>query len=167
MNRKRIAVLAVLAVALAIAPLSVAVPSALAKATQIRLPISFTIPAGQCPGIDVTIEGNGESFIVINTRIDKDGVAHVEQSILATGTATDSDGQTYGFNYHTHASLTIPPGGFPFSIEGTDHFNLEGNGRANQIHVGFVARATFTSPSDPGTFEFVNVRGTPFFCDPI
>jgi hypothetical protein len=52
----------------------------------------------------------------------------------------------YGFNYHNHASQQIPPGGFPFTAEVTDHFNLVGNGQANQFQVHFVARVTFLSP---------------------
>src|SRR5262245_5265624 len=99
--------------------------------------------------------------------IDQDGVAHVQMNALATGTATDNEGGSYGFNYHNHASVTIQPGGFPFYFETTDHFNLEGKGNANHMHVGFVARVTFTSPSDPPTVEFVNMKGNPFFCDPI
>lgn len=167
MKRKRIAVLAVLAIALAIPPLSVGVPRALAAATQIRMPISFTLPAGQCPNLQVTVEGNGESFLVINDRIDQNGVLHINRNDLVTGTATDSDGASYGFNYHNHAEIDIPPGGFPFQVTTTDHFNLNGEGKANHLHVGFVLRLTFTSPSDPPTVEFVNVRGNPMFCDPI
>ena len=169
MNRKRIAVLAVLAILLAVPPLSsVVVPRALAKATQIRMPVTFTLNPAQCPNLLVTVEGMGESYVVINHRIDKDGVDHININTLATGSAIDSDGANYGFNYHSHASYSVAPGGFPFQVTTyTDHFNLEGEGKANQVHVGFVVRATFTSPSDPGTFEFVNMRGTPFFCDPI
>ena len=157
-NRKRMAVLAVSAIALAISPLP-----ALAEATLVRQPVTFTLTPA-CPNLQVTVVGSGESFIVINSRIDQNGFTHVDINTLATGAATDSDGVSYGFNYHNHASLDIPPGGFPFQVTTTDHFNLEGKGRANQIHVGFVARLTFTSPSD-FTFELVNIRGNPLFCD--
>lgn len=167
MNRKRMAVLTGLAIALAVAPVTVVVPSVKAKATQIREPITFTIPAGQCPDLPVAVDGTGDSFSVIDERIDKNGVDHVEIDNIVTGTATDSDGATYGFNYHNHTSLDIPAGGFPFQASVTDHFNLNGKGKANHMHVGFVVRVTFTSPADPGTFEFVNERGNSFFCDPI
>ena len=85
-----------------------------------------------------------------------------------TGNATDSNGATYGFNYHNHVTLEIPPAGFPFQITiGTDHFNLVGNGQANQLQVHFVARATFYPPPTPPTIEFINVHGSPRTCDPI
>ena len=154
-----------LAVALA-ASLSVAVPAALGQAALVRVPVTFTLTPA-CPNLQVTVVGNGESFTVTNHRIDANGVDHINMNTVVTGTATDSEGATYGFNYHNHASLKVPAAGFPFSIQGTDHFNLVGKGKANQLHVGFVARATFTSPSAPPIIEFVNMRGNPLFCDPI
>ena len=159
----RMAVPAALGIALAILPL-VMVRSALAEATQVRTPVTFTLTPA-CPNLQVTVVGNGEIFTVTNHRIDQNGVDHIEVNTLATGSATDSEGATYGFNYHNHASFEVPPGGFPFSVTTTDHFNLEGKGKANQVHVGFVARLTFTSPSDPPIVEIVNLRGNPFFCD--
>jgi hypothetical protein len=62
--------------------------------------------------------------------------------------------------------MEIPSAGFPFTVETTDHFNLVGNGHANQLHVGFVARVTATSPTT-FIFEFVNVRGNPMTCDAL
>jgi hypothetical protein len=162
----RMTVLAVLAITLAILPL-VVVPSALAEATQTRTPVTFTLTPA-CPNLQVTVVGTGESFTVTNHRIDRNGVDHIDVNTLALGSATDSDGATYSFNYHNHASLEVPAGGFPFSVTTTDHFNLEGKGRANQVHVGFVARITFTSPSDPPIVErLLNMRGDAFFCDGI
>jgi hypothetical protein len=114
----------------------------------------------------LTVTGSGESFTVVMTRVDSNGSTHIEQNTLTTGTATDSDGASYSFNYHNHASLDIPSAGFPFTAETTDHFNLVGNGQANQLEVHFVARVTFTSPTT-FTFEFINSRGNPFACDPI
>jgi hypothetical protein len=167
MNRTRIVLRAVLAIAVAIPPLSLAPAPALAQSTRIRMPISFTLPAGQCPSLEVTIEGNGESFIVTNERIDENGVHHIIMNNFSAGTAVDSDDATYLFNYHQHAEMDVPSAGFPFQLTATDHFNLNGEGKANHLHVGFVASATFTSPSDPPTIEFVNMRGNPFSCDPI
>jgi hypothetical protein len=101
-----------------------------------------------CPNLQVTVFGTGESFTVTNHWVDKDGVDHINMNTLVTGTATDSEGATYGFNYHQHASFDIPSSGFPFSGQVTDHFNLLGKGKANHLHVEFVLRATFTSPTD-------------------
>jgi hypothetical protein len=129
--------------------------------------ISFTLSS--CPNLPagLTVSGSGDDFLVVNSRVDQDGVTHMERNDLVTGTATDSNGATYGFNYHNHSNITVPPGGFPWSFTTTDHFNLVGNGHADQLQVHFVAWVTFPSPSDPPLIEFVNSSGNPFFCDPI
>ena len=162
MNRKRIAVLAV---ALAI-PLLVVTPSALADATQVRTPVTFTLSGCTSLPAGLTVNGSGEGFLVINSRVDQNGFTHIERNDLVTGNATDSNGATYVFNYHNHASFDIPPGGFPFSAATTDHFNLVGDGQANQLEVHFVATVTFTSPTTV-IFNFINVHGNPMTCDPI
>ena len=125
MKTRRLAVLTVLAIALL-----AEAPSAFAQATQVRSPIAFTLSG--CPNLaaGLTIQGSGESFMVVNSRTGQDGLIHIEQNTLITGTAKDSDGAEYSFNYHSHASFTIPPTGFPFTLEGNDHFNLVGNGKA-------------------------------------
>ena len=134
--------------------------------SRARASVTFTLSG--CPSLPgLTIAGSGEELAVTNSRIDADGVTHVEANVLVTGTATDNDGGNYGFNYHNHASQEIAPGGFPFSAVITDHFNLVGSGRGNQMAVNFVARLTFTSPTDPPQVEFVHIHGNPFQCDPI
>ena len=165
MNGKRLAVLAASAIALAIAPLAVA-PSALADTSQTRTPISFTLSGCSMLPTGLIVNGSGESFLVVNSRVDRDGVAHIERNDLVTGSATDSNGAAYVFNYHNHASFQIPAAGFPYSFETTDHFNLVGNGQAEQLHVHFVARVTFYSPTS-FTADFINMHGNPFSCDPI
>ena len=138
-----------------------------ADSTRARAPITFTLSG--CPNLPagLTVSGSGDDFLVLNSRLDQDGVTHIERNDLVTGTATDSNGASYKFNYHNHSNITVPPSGFPWSLTTTDHFNLVGNGHADQMHVGFVARVTFPSPSDPPQIEFVNSHGNPFFCDPI
>jgi hypothetical protein len=132
-----------------------------------RVPITFTLKG--CPNLPagLIVYGSGDDFLVINSRVDQDGNTHMERNDLVTGTATDSDGASYKFNYHNHSNIVVPPDGFPWSFATTDHFNLIGNGRANRMQVSFVARVTFPSPNDPPLIEFVNSRGDPFFCDPI
>src|SRR5215813_10538707 len=155
-------------VALALAVIAIAVPHASAQPIQIRTPVSFTLSGCTSLPAGLTVNGSCESFVVINSRVDQNGITHIEQNSLVTGTATDSNGATYLFNYHNHVSLDVPPGGFPFQITiGTDHFNLVGDGKANQLQVHFVARATFYAPPTPPTIEFINVHGSPFSCDPI
>ena len=158
MNAKRLAVLA--------SAIALAMTSAFAQATQVRTPISFTLSG--CPTLPtgLIVKGTGDAFLVVNSRTDQNGNTVVQRNNLVTGTATDSNGATYIFNYFSHVTLTVPPGGFPFTLAGTDHFNLVGDGQANQLEVHFVARATFTSPTT-FTIDLINVHGTPFGCDPI
>jgi hypothetical protein len=135
--------------------------------SQTRAPISFTLSG--CPNLapGLTIFGSGDGFLVVNSRVDADGVTYIQRNDRVIGTAIDSRGASYKFNYHNHSSITVPPGAFPWSFTTTDHFNLVGNGQADQMNVHFVARATFPSPTDPPLIEFVNSFGDPFFCDPI
>jgi hypothetical protein len=165
MNRKGLAGLKASATAVAIAALIVA-PSVRADTSQIRTPVRFVLSGCSMLPAGVNVSGTGESFLVVNTRVDHNGVAYIERNDLVTGSATDSNGATYGFNYHNHASLQIPLAGFPFTAETTDHFNLTGSGQANQLQVHFVVRLTFYSPSN-FTAQFINVHGNPMTCDPI
>ena len=134
---------------------------------RVRTPISFTL--NSCPSLPagVTVSGTGDDFLNMNVRVAADGTTYIERNDLAIGTAVDSTGAPYKFNYHNHSNITVPPGGFPWSFTTTDHFNLIGNGHADQLQVHFVARVTFTSPTDPPIAEFVNERGNPFFCDAL
>jgi len=154
-----------LAIVLAVIPILIA-PTASAEATLVRTPVTFTLAGCTSLPAGLVVSGSGESFFVANSRIDQNGNTVIEQNNLVTGTAIDNSGTTYNFNYHNHASLQTPPGGFPFSIESTDHFNLVGQGKANQMQVHFVIRATFTSPTT-FTIEFFRPHGSPFTCDPI
>jgi hypothetical protein len=165
MNRRRFGFLAAAAVSLAIAPLAFA-PSALADTSQIGMPVSFTLSGCSMLPTGLIVYGSGEGFLVINSRVDQNGVTYIERNDLVTGNATDSNGAAYVFNYHNHASFQIPPGGFPFTAETTDHFNLVGAGQAGNLDVHFVARVTFNSPTSV-TFQFINVHGSPMTCDPI
>jgi len=152
---------------LVIAPLLLAT-TASAQATQIRTPVSFTLSS--CTGLPagVTVSGSGESFVVLTTRLDQNGNSVIERNDLVTGIAVDSNGASYSFNYHNHSTMTVPPAGFPFSVSITDHFNLVGNGKADQLQVHFVANLTVYSLSPfVVTADFKNIHGNPFTCDPI
>ena len=149
-----------LALALAVAG------GAAADAHQARYSVPFTLTPAQCPGLQTTVTGSGEYFTVTNTRTDAAGVTHLEVNQLATGTATDTQGGTYHFNYHNHSSVTIPPGGLA-EVRSNDHFNLEGTGSASGLHVGFVETFRSVGPGQPQLdLVYINVRGNPD-CDPI
>jgi hypothetical protein len=166
MNRRRQAVLGVLA-AVALPYVASVTPSAVAGITQTREPVTFTLTPEVCPALAVTVQGSGERFIVTNQWVDKNGVVHIVGNDLATGTAVDSEGATYVFNYHQHFNpIAVPPEGFPVTFLVNDHFNLVGKGKAARLHVSFVYQVTFPAPDQPPTTEVINERGDPA-CDPI
>jgi hypothetical protein len=146
--------------------LQLALVASTSAAVHSVVPYSFTLTPEQCPDLDTTISGSGEYFIRTNTRVDKNGVTHINENNTTNGTATDTEGNTYRYNYHNNSRVTIPPGEFPFTIMVTDHFNLVGAGNAQSLHVGFNIFLTFSAPGEPPTVEEISVRGMPE-CDPI
>lgn len=148
-------------------------PATLASAAPTERPVSFTIDPANCPDIESMVTGTGIWREVVNVREGKDGLTHVVYTATASGTAVDATGTTYRFTYANHQMYAVPDDGSPFEVRMNDQFNLVGAGGANQIHVGFVAILTVTSPGDFGSasFEFINQRGYdgPGFppCDPI
>jgi hypothetical protein len=162
--RPRLAALGLLALAVLLA--QAAVPTAARAAEHQVVPYTFTLTPEQCPELQTTISGAGEYFVRTTTRVDKDGVTHINQNNVTNGTATDAEGNTYRYTYHNNQRIAIPPGEFPTTVAITDHFNLVGAGGANQLHVGFTIRLTFAAPGEEPTVEEVSVRGNPA-CDPI
>ncbi len=170
---RRMAVLALLVAGLIIPPAFVATPSASAETFRDRYTVDFTIPSGACADLPDGIEsvsGTAHFFVVTTVRVDKSGVTHINQNQIAFGTATDNEGGFYLFNYANHASYTVPAGAdFPQQVRMSDHFNLNGKGRAAHMHVGFVIVGTIEGPDDPFPFhtDAISVRGDAFNCDPI
>jgi hypothetical protein len=155
----------------AIAPallLVIGAPPASAQAVQTRTPIAFTLSGCTQLPAGLTVNGSGESFLVVTSRVDQDGNIVLQQNNLVTGTAVDSEGATYSFNYHNHSTITVPPAGLPVSISGADHFNLIGKGKADKLNVHFNATGTIFSFSPLiASIEFKTVHGNPAACDPI
>ena len=171
-NINRMAVLAVLVTALASLS-TLAVVATTPAVTQDRFTVPFTIPFGvPCaelpPGVTL-ISGVAEFFQRTTTRVDSSGVTHLNINATALGTATDNNGVVYSFNYANHFSIDVPPGEFPQQIRMTDHFNLNGKGKANHMQVGFVIVGTIDGSGDVFPFhtETINIRGDAFNCDPI
>ena len=126
-------------------------------------------PSPSCPMLPsgLIINGNVNYFNVVNQRVDANGVTYLTVNSSELGSATDNNGATYEVNYHNHFSETMPPSGYPLTFFFNDHFNVVGNGQASQLRVHVVLRAVFLSPSDPGTFTFVNLHGDWADCDVI
>jgi hypothetical protein len=173
----RMAVLAVLVTALASLS-TLAVVAATPAVTLDRFTVPFTIPgvfqANGTPCVDLppgvtSISGVAEFFQRTITRVDSSGVTHLNIDATALGAAIDNNGVVYSFNYANHFSIDVPPGEFPQQIRMTDHFNLNGEGKANHMHVGFVIVGTIDASGDvfPWDTETINIRGDAFNCDPI
>ena len=82
---------------------------------------------------------------------------------MAHGTATDSAGNTYRWNYHQ----TVQPFGDGSHSKVVDDFVLSGSGPAAGIHSHFIAIIDGTSIDEAQTFELLHLLGDPFDCDPI
>jgi hypothetical protein len=127
-------------------------------------PLEFTLEAGVCPDLpaDLSVDFTGTVHGHVHLSTDARGVVHMNWPDTITGTAIDSDGNTYTFNYHNVA--VIRDAGFPIELTITDHFNLVGSGPANQLHTFFVVRILIT---EAGEVEAVfNAHGAPS-CDAI
>jgi hypothetical protein len=90
------------------------------------------------------------------TFFEPTGAAGNFQSI-ASGSATDSSGNTYRWEYHQ--SVQPLPDGVHVRI--VDFFELSGSGPAAGIHSHFIAIASETD------FVPLHLLGDPFNCDPI
>ena len=134
-------------------------------------PVSFTIPADQCPKLPagVSVSGTGERLMIINTHTKADGSTEIRTNDMVKGVATDSDGGTHKFVYHNASTLTIPPSG-DYSISMNDSFVLSGPGP--HYSVTFNWRWTFTSLELlwPPVDNWEQIHGNPddiFLCDPL
>ena len=164
MHRRPFTALAVL-IAFILSTSFASVPRASAEVENYREPVSFVLDPGQCPELTTTITAEGEYHFRIVTNVDKNGDTHILFNLTATGTAVDTEGNTYVFNYHNHANEKIAAGGFPHTIVVTDHLNLVGGGTAGTVHVGFTLKITVPE-SGPDIVTEVSVRGDPN-CDVI
>jgi len=134
-------------------------------------PVSFTIPADQCPKLPagLSVDGSGQRHMIINTHTKADGTTEIRTNDLVKGVATDSNGGVHKFVYHNSSTLTIPPSG-DYSISMNDTFDLSGPGP--HYSVSFNWRWTFTSLELlwPPVDNWVQLHGNSddiFKCDPL
>lgn len=96
------------------------------------------------------------------TLFSQTGAAGNIQS-MASGTATDSGGNSYVWNYHQ----SIQPLGDGAHSRVVDDFVLSGSGPAAGIHSHFIAIIDGTNLEEAQSFELLHLLGDPFNCDPI
>jgi hypothetical protein len=131
------------------------------------VPVSFTLTPDICPDVETTITGGGEYFFRIHEREMRDGSLQVIVNVTIHGTATNTEGNGYVFNYHNTFHGIAPADADQFTMLGTDHFNLVGAGGENTVHVGFVTVLTFEDlAAGPIAFDDITVRGE-LSCDQI
>jgi len=127
--------------------------------------IEGTLSAGTCAdlpaGLSVDFTGTARGHFHLST--DANGVLHINGNVAITGTAVDSDGAGYRFNYHQTFHLQVTDS--PFVVTITDHFNLVGNGAASQLHTFFVLKLLISG--DTEAVIFLNEHGDPEHCDAI
>ena len=147
----------------------VASPASTPKAD--RTPVSFTIPAGQCPNLPagVSVSGIGTSQIVTYTRTLPNGNGVFFISTMDNGTASDSNGGAHHFTYENNSTYTLLPSG-QVQVHMNDTFVLSGPGP--HYNAGFNWRWTFDSATEPPfppahNWEQLSTHGDPFNCDPI
>jgi hypothetical protein len=150
-----------------VACFALGVAPASAVTDVIREPASFTLPAGQCSDLPATlsVSGEGTAIISVHSTIDGQGRFHDHATTTITGTATDSLGGTYRFNYHDSTTFS-PSSDFPFVIHITDHFNLVGNGGANNVSTFFNIALLITGPASEELLS-IHFHGDPETCDPL
>jgi hypothetical protein len=109
------------------------------------LPSCGGVPAG------MWVKGTGTL-----TFFEPTGAAGNFQS-MASGSATDSSGNTYRWEYHQ----SVQPLSDGVHVRIVDFFELSGSGPAAGIHSHFIAIASETD------FVPLHLLGDPFNCDPI
>jgi hypothetical protein len=148
-----------------IAPMGVLAAGNAGSTSVFTEPIAFTFPAGTCPdlpeGLSIDFTGTVRGHFHLST--DGMGVLHVNGATTISGTATDSEGDTYRFNYHD--AFHAQDAGLPVEILITDHFNLVGSGAANQLHTFFALLLVITEGGEEEIF--LSVQGDPEHCDPL
>jgi hypothetical protein len=82
---------------------------------------------------------------------------------MALGTAVDSSGNSYRWDYHQSVQ-PLPDGAHSKVV---DDFVLSGSGPAAGIHSHFIAIIDGTSVDEATEFELLHLLGDPFDCDPI
>jgi hypothetical protein len=122
-----------------------------APAADVVLPNCAGVPAG------MWVHGVGTLTFFNGT-----GAAGNIQS-MARGTATDSAGNSYQWNYHQ----SVQPFGDGTHSKVVDFFVLSGAGPAAGIHSHFIAIINGTSVDEATEFTLLHLLGDPFDCDPL
>jgi len=146
-------------------------------ATVADNPAGFTISSTETNGFPtgceflpdgVVISWEGTLHSITLQKLEPNGAVTIQNTSVASGKATDEDGNEYAFSYSNHFKITeTTPGSGLLTGTMTDHFSLAGN----QIKLNNGFTATFTTD---GTFVPSREYGSPIdfttglpLCDPL
>ena len=146
-------------------------------ATVADNPAGFTISSTETNGFPtgceflpdgVVISWEGTLHSITLEKLEPNGAVTIQNTSVASGKATDEDGNEYAFSYSNHFKITeTTPGSGLLTGTMTDHFSLAGN--HIKLNNGFTA--TFTTD---GTFVPSREYGSPIdfttglpLCDPL
>ena len=120
-------------------------------------PAGFTISSTETNGFPtgceflpegVVISWEGTLHSVTLEKLEPSGAVTIQNTSVASGKATDQDGNEYAFSYANHFKVTeTAPGSGHFTGTMTDHFSLAGNGI--KLNNGFTATFTDFSILEP------------------
>jgi hypothetical protein len=177
MKRRLAAAIALLALAFSASTATAASSGAL---VEDDIPAGFTISSTATNGFPtgceflpdgVVISWEGTLHSVIVDMLEPNGAFTELNTSVASGKATDAEGNEYAFSYSNHYKITeTAPGSGLFTGTMTDHFSLAGN--HIKLNNGFTA--TFTIGEN--VFSLVPSReyGSPLdfstglpLCDPL
>jgi hypothetical protein len=140
--------------------------------------LSKTVTNGITPGTGceflpagVVISWEGTLHSVTVDKLEPTGAFTEENTSVASGKASDEDGNEYAFSYANHFKVTeTAPGSGVFTGTMTDHFSLAGNGI--KLNNGFTA--TFTIGENVFSIDPSREYGSPLdfasglpLCDPL
>jgi hypothetical protein len=145
------------------------------------VPAGFSISSSETNGFPtgceflpdgVVISWEGTLHSVTLEKLEPSGAVTIQNTSVASGTATDEDGNAYAFSYSNHFKITeTAPGSGIFSGTMTDHFSLAGN--HIELNNGFTATFT-TNFADVFMIEPSRSFGSPLdfatglpLCDPL
>ncbi len=123
--------------------------------------VTWTMKAGQCSQLpaDLSVDGKGTKTTTLATSVDSKGKHLVVYSEAATGTATDSAGATYTWDYSFTQIGAYKK--FPYVATATDSFDLIAQDGTVKVHAFFIAKAKVKNEEGEGTLTPVYVAGDP------
>jgi hypothetical protein len=130
-------------------------------------PVTWTMKAGQCSQLpaDLSVDGTGSKTTTIAGSVDSRGKHLDVYTETASGTAKDSAGATYTWDYQFSQVGVYKR--FPYVAWASDSFDLVAADGTVKVHAFFLAKARFKNASDEGTYTTTFTVGDPVAFNPF